>query len=289
MPNKPTNPSSNSPSINAEFIERYQLEYEKNPKSKVFAPLAEAYRKMGLIDEALSICRRGVMIHPDFASGRVAFAKALLEKKAYAEALTQLEKAIQLSPDNLLAHSLTGETLLEMRKPKAALKAFKMVLFLNPDDARARQAVAKWEFLTADEYDEEVFQMKPLFKAEAKDLDGDEEDKDLDESPLAPESVKLDLAALNREIERALSLADAFTVRGSVDAAINVLENAIRRFGPHAELQKRLKLLTRRNDWTAPPEEDDNPAEGSDSLEGPRSKRLLLETLLQRINDRRLG
>ncbi|RYZ63286.1 MAG: tetratricopeptide repeat protein, partial [Proteobacteria bacterium] len=175
MANKPTQAS-----INPEFVERYQLELNKNPRSRVFAPLAEAYRKMGLLEEAKRICRFGTQAHPDFAGGHVAYAKVLLDLKNPGEALKHLEAAAKLSPDNLLAHNLLGETLIEVRRPKEALKAFKMVLFLDPDNARATQAVRKWEFLTADEYSEDVFAMKPIFKDEsAKDEAVDEELQDL--------------------------------------------------------------------------------------------------------------
>ena len=57
---------------NPEFIERYQKLYEEDPKSRIFAPLAEAYRKMGLINEALELAQNGVKIHPQFSGGRVA-------------------------------------------------------------------------------------------------------------------------------------------------------------------------------------------------------------------------
>ena len=41
-------------------LEKYLKEYQENPRSRVFAPLAEAYRKSGLIDEAIDICREGL-------------------------------------------------------------------------------------------------------------------------------------------------------------------------------------------------------------------------------------
>jgi hypothetical protein len=205
---------------------------------------------------------------------------------------------------------MMGETLLELRRPKDALKAFKMVLFLNPEDSRARQAVKKWEFLTADEYDDEVFEMKPLFKTEAPDLDEDEGDDDDQEDSFEPAKSRSEIPLApgslpsNREIERAVSLADAFTIRGSVDAAVNVLENAVRQFGAHPELESRLQRLSRRSQWDLPDddEQDDelsndvhNAHEATILAGRPRSenpsqrKRLLLERLLQRINDRRLG
>lgn len=231
-------------SLTPQMIERYQLEYAKDPKSKVFAPLCEAYRRMGLVDEALRIAEGGVRANPDFPSGRVTFARVLIEKKRYEEAAHELKKAIELSPENLLAYSLLGELHLQLRQPKEALNAFKMVLFLNPNDERAKKAVSKWEFLTADEYETEIFKMEPIFDHR-------------------PENLK-------REVERAISLADALTVRNDLDAAINVLGSAQSRLGEQDELKNRLSRLKTR-------------AKAAND-----EKKTLLESILQRINDRRL-
>lgn len=288
--------------INPEFVERYQLELEKNPNSRVFAPLAEAYRKMGLLEEAKRICRRGVQAHPEFAGGRVAFAKVLLDLKAHNEALTQLEKAVQISPDNLLAHSLLGETLLQLRHPKEALKAFKMALFLNPSDERALQAVRKWEFLTAEEYDDEVFAMKPLFRPETeKYLPPLEAAKTQRSDP--PETQASSPPRPSKEVERVISLADAFTVRNDLHAALEILLKARESLGTWAEIESRIKLLQKRTqaleaDDTADDVADDTTNELQQSsatrdsaniqASDAQRRRQVLELWLKRIDRRRL-
>jgi tetratricopeptide (TPR) repeat protein len=128
------------------FVERYQLLYEKDPRSKVFAPLAEAYRKMGLLDEAIDLASRGVQDHPNFASGRVALGKCYVQKAQFQEASEQLKIAAELSPENLLAHQLLAECYARLKKPVEALNAYKIVLFLNPNDSRVAEIVRKLEF-----------------------------------------------------------------------------------------------------------------------------------------------
>jgi hypothetical protein len=304
--------------VNAEFVERYQLELNKDPRSRVFAPLSEAYRKMGLISEAKRICRFGTEAHPDFAGGHVAYAKVLLDSKAPADALPHLEKATRLSPDNLLAHNLLGESLILLRRPKDALKAFKMVLYLDPENARAKQAVKKWEFLTADEYSDDVFAMKPIFQAPfsaksdqdaERDLDDDLDDELEDllteagssKTPVGKSDARLDLQQRHaRALERAVSLADAFTVRNDLDAAVKVLEDARRLLGPMSEIERRYKLITKRLEVYAADgetlEPDDNLASATGApaeleFDPPtlplERKREILETLLHRINNRR--
>ena len=310
--------------MNPEFVERYQLELSKDPRSRVFAPLSEAYRKMGLLDEAKRICRFGTEAHPDFAGGHVAYAKVLLELKAPTEALPHLEKAAKLSPDNLLAHNLLGETLIQLRRPKDALKAFKMVLFLDPENTRAKQAVKKWEFLTADEYSDDVFAMTPVFPgpsfpgaAKAGDNQGAERDLDDELEDLLTEpgvamvagtprtDSRLDLQQRHaRALERAVSLADAFTVRNDLDAALKVLEDARRLLGPMDDIERRHKMITKRLEVYAaesagaeyehdldetPVQQMPPPPEIAFDLPTLANgrKRQILETLLHRINNRR--
>ncbi len=275
--------------ISPEFIERYQIEYEKNPKSRIFAPLAEAYRQMGLLDEANRICSKGVQLHPEFAGGRVAFAKILVEKNEKEKALTQLEKAVELSPDNLLAHSLLGEILLELRRPKDALRAFKMVLFLNPNDEKALKAVRKWEFLSADEYDDELFKMRPVFQAEP----AEPIEPELAESRAPNDAVQaLTAEWRTKELDRAISLADAFTIRGEPEKALRVLKDARDKLGPTPELDKRIGLLAKRTQAYEEPAEmevDGAIEPASQALPDPEVARKMqvLQTLLRRISERR--
>jgi tetratricopeptide (TPR) repeat protein len=305
--------------VNPEFVERYQIEYQKNPASKVFAPLAEAYRKMGLIEEAHRISKIGVKTHPHFAGGRVAYAKVLIDLKQFEEGLAQLDQAVQLSPDNLLAHSLMGEALLQLRRPKDALKAFKMVLFLNPHDEKAREAVKKWEFLTADEFENEAFAMKPVFRIESKDLhrsrnygSGEnfadandalaaaledipsllfaepESRDDSEDSP--PTNTRLALAQQHsRALERAISLADALTVRNDLNSALEVLSQARQLLGHMPEIEKRYELLTKRLE-VFEQSEPDLPSDSKPLARTERHRRIkVLQNLLQRINERRVG
>ncbi len=222
-------------SVSSEFIERYQLLYQKDPNSKVFAPLAEAYRKMGLIEEAFRICELGVQKHPNFPSGRVAFAKVLIEKKLFELAVPQLKAAAEFSPENILAHLLLGECYLQLKEMKEGLKAFKMVLFLNPTDSRAQETVKRLESLTADEYTTDVFSLK---------------NEEKDETPKTSNpTLTLDSLTQQRILERNISLADAFIVRNDAENALKTIERARDQIGAHPELEKRRKLLLSR--WQA--------------------------------------
>jgi len=254
--------------IQPELIEKYQLLLQKDPKSQVFAPLTEAYRKMGLLEEAFRIAVRGVQFNPHFGGGRIALAKVFLDRDNPAGALAELEKAVDLSPDNILAHSLLGDCYLKTQRPKDALKSFKMVLFLAPTNEKAMKAVRKLESLTADEYEDDLFEMRQL-----PQFDQLQTEK---AAPLKPVSER----AIT-DLERVLSLVDAYIVRNDIEKAQATLKEAERSFSHHPELVKRLKLVNQRS-FT--PEEDESgpkiPSRQQSSVEG---KIQFLRDLLGRV------
>ncbi|MCM2321647.1 MAG: hypothetical protein NDJ90_00115 [Oligoflexia bacterium] len=127
------------------LIYSYLKKYQEDPASRVFAPLAEAYRKAGLVEEAIDIAREGLRIHPNFVGGRVALARALFDKKRFAEVVEELRPVVQDVPDNLVAQRLVAESCLMLGQVAEALGAFKMLLYFSPEDLETAQLVKELE------------------------------------------------------------------------------------------------------------------------------------------------
>lgn len=140
------------------YLEKYLKEYQENPRSRVFAPLAEAYRKSGLIDEAIEICKEGLEYHPSFLSGMVALARCYFDKGLYTATIKELEKVVSEVPDNYLAQKLLAESYVLVGDKNNALKSYKMVLFMNPRDEEAKIAVSEIEKIDQRIIDEELNQ-----------------------------------------------------------------------------------------------------------------------------------
>ncbi|MDE0518558.1 MAG: hypothetical protein OXH36_03250 [Bdellovibrionales bacterium] len=144
------------------LMKRYMAIYRKNPKSKVFAFLADRYRKQGALDKALELCRRGIKEHPQFASGHIALALVFLDMNKWEMAVESLEKAVDLSPENIFAYKMLGQAWLRLKNPEKTLQAYKMVLFLDPTNEKASSIIKKLEPMTADQYDKTGFAFKNL-------------------------------------------------------------------------------------------------------------------------------
>ena len=215
-------------SISPEFLTRYQSIYDKNPESKAFAPLAEAYRKIGLLDEALKVCTKGILSHPEFAGGHLTLSKIFIEKNQLEKAVESLLRTTDLSPENILAHKLLAETYMKLRQHKKALHSYKMVLLLTPHDRIIAHRIHKLESLTADEYDDELFVTKNPSPKNEK-----------------PENTQ-------KTVERFLSLTDAFIVRSDFEKALETIRKLESIIGSHPEIEKRKEFLNS-TDLSPPP------------------------------------
>ncbi len=182
------------------FVERYQEIYEKDPNSKVFAPLAEAYRRMGLLDEAIELAEAGVAKHPHFSSGRVALGKVYAQKDRHLDAIVHLKAAVDISPENILAHQILAESYFKLGKLHDAMQSYKMVLFLNPNDEKIAELVQKLEkdvfFAESDSDAQEEFSMQKLqsFKKPNEPI--------ISEQLFPRESLDRELALLDVRFER---------------------------------------------------------------------------------------
>jgi tetratricopeptide (TPR) repeat protein len=123
----------------------YLRRYQQDPTSRVFAPLAEAYRKAGMLDQAVEIAREGLRVHPNFLGGRVALARALFDQKKYEEVVAELARVIEDAPDNLVAQRLLADSYLVLGKVPEALSCLKMLLYFNPGEKETAALVQELE------------------------------------------------------------------------------------------------------------------------------------------------
>jgi tetratricopeptide (TPR) repeat protein len=125
-----------------EEIERLKERVDKDPNSKLFVPLAEEYKKIGMPDEAIETLSQGIKRHPGYMSAHVALGKILVDKGMLDEASKEFDKVVRTIPDNLYAHKRLAEIYSALNKKEKAIEEFKMVLKLNPLDWDAEKSLA---------------------------------------------------------------------------------------------------------------------------------------------------
>lgn len=124
---------------------KYLKMYQDDPSSRIFAPLAECYRKIGLVDDAIEICKEGLAIHPDFIGGKVALARSYFDKKMFAQVRNVLLPVMEQAHDNLVAQRLLGDACLHLGYLNEAVNSYKMLLYFNPNDQEIYSIVQEIE------------------------------------------------------------------------------------------------------------------------------------------------
>jgi len=115
-------------------IGRYEQMLAEDPQSRAFAPLAEAQRKAGRLDEAIKIAKTGLEVHPGYSGGLVVLGRALYEKGELDNAVEVLQKAISETPESYLGQKFLGKVLMDKGESKGALRALEAANFLSPED-----------------------------------------------------------------------------------------------------------------------------------------------------------
>jgi tetratricopeptide (TPR) repeat protein len=122
---------------NAMEIDRLATQLAKDPHSKAFLPLAEAYCKVGMWEEAVSVLEHGLKHYPGFITAMVVLGRAYDQLKRPTMARAVLEGAIKLSPDNLRAHRTLIKIYTAQGLTQEALKSCRVILSLHPRDEEA--------------------------------------------------------------------------------------------------------------------------------------------------------
>ncbi|HYA87562.1 MAG TPA: tetratricopeptide repeat protein [Nitrospirota bacterium] len=131
----------------------------KDPKSKLFVPLAEEYKKIGDIEMAIHVLSEGLKINPGYVTARSFLGRLLLEQGNFAAAQAEFEEVVKAIPDNLLAHRKLGDLNLLQKRHEEALKHYKIVRTLNPGDAEIASVISNIEAGIAERA--KVVQQKP--------------------------------------------------------------------------------------------------------------------------------
>lgn len=119
--------------------------YKKNPRSKVFAPLAESFRKLGMLDDALKILRDGIRNHPNYTLGYIVLAHCYFDQGKFELTYNTLRPIVAQNADNISMQKIFAQACLNLGHLEEALDTYKYLLFLNPRDKFFGEQVKKLE------------------------------------------------------------------------------------------------------------------------------------------------
>jgi len=124
-------------------IDKLEARFRDNPKGRNFAPLADAYRKAGLIDNAVDLCQNGLKLHPDYVSAYIVYARCLVDKKDDAAALGVFKQVLGLDGENIIALRGLAELAERNGKYEEEVAWLSRLLNADPMNGDAAEALAR--------------------------------------------------------------------------------------------------------------------------------------------------
>lgn len=115
----------------------------QNPHSRVFAALADAYRKRGDFGKAFSICKGGLKHHPDYAPAHVVMAKLYLHQHMFGDALESIQHAVRADNPTRATDLLEAEIRIAMGDIDGASPIVARLKVGDPHNDQVREVAAK--------------------------------------------------------------------------------------------------------------------------------------------------
>lgn len=117
----------------------------RDPKSKLFVPLAEEYKKMGDIEMSIHVLTEGLKNNPGYVTAKSFLGRLLMEKGDLAGAGKEFEEVVKAIPDNLLAQRKLGDIHALQGSSAQALLHYKVAHSLNPADEEISSFISDLE------------------------------------------------------------------------------------------------------------------------------------------------
>ena len=264
------------------LIAKYEGQLERDPRSRVFAPLAEAYRKVGLIENAFKVLQKGIRYNPDYLLGYLTLAQCYIDKGEYPLSYSTLRPLAPLHRDNIRLQNLFAVSAEKTGNKSEALDTFKYLLFLQPKDDKVAYHVqrlekelgesALYEEKAEEEIQFDIDALKPSPELDRAlddwvqvDLNQEQEEdfeewstevKKIDEEPVKVEVVEKPLEIEEVEATPVIThtLVDLYLQQGHKEKALELLEKIAEIQPENKDTQKRLEEL--KKEVVSPNEEE---------------------------------
>lgn len=203
----------------------------RDPEGRGFAPLAEAYRLQGEIEEAASLIQDGLERLPGFVAGYLIGSRIARDRGDLLGGRALLDRALELDPENVVARFERAALVLEEGDREGALGDLRTVLDLDPTHQDAIRLLAEIESGSRLEERDEPAADIPLPASELSPAaEVSEPSEGAEEGP--------DRSLLTR------TMGDLYAAQGFLDRALDVYRELSAADPDDEELQSRIAELS---------------------------------------------
>jgi tetratricopeptide (TPR) repeat protein len=115
-------------------LSQLRARWEADPSSRIFLQLAEEYRHLGRVQDALAVLDKGLKEHPGYLSALVAKGRCHIELGEAEAARLVLERVVKQDATQMVANKLLVRAYLETGDPVKARERLDLYTLLNDSD-----------------------------------------------------------------------------------------------------------------------------------------------------------
>ena len=119
-------------------IRRQEERLARDPASLAFAQLADLYRKAGRLQEAVALCKNGLVRYPQYTTARLIMLKACLEEERLDVAAGEIRTILDQNPKDVQCLRLSAEVERRRGNVDGAADYLERVVKLEPGDRESR-------------------------------------------------------------------------------------------------------------------------------------------------------
>jgi len=134
--------SSHSSSV---LISKYTRLLKEDPRSLVFAPLAECFRKKGEYQKAIHLLQKGLAMAPQYSVAQVCLAQVYIDLEQWANAYEILRYAAPTQRENSRMQILFAAICEKVEDWPQALETYKYLLYFHPKHGPWQEKVKELE------------------------------------------------------------------------------------------------------------------------------------------------
>lgn len=224
-------------------IESLRKKLASNPQSLVFVALADAYRRAGMLDDAIATCEGGLVHHPRHMSAHVVLGKAHFEKKQYDRAANQFRQVLENDPENLVGHTTMAQIQSALGNVAEAIREYEVAVALSPADESLVAALGDLRRVEANS----PVSIPPAAMAAAVSAGTDRTAAKVPPTVPAPAG-----APRERDELATLTVADIYVKQGFLQEAIEIYQKILAVDPSNQEAQSRLEQVFQQQDAAKP-------------------------------------
>lgn len=220
------------------MIDTLRSRFAAAPDSRAFVPLAEELRRLGMLEEALTLLETELKKHPHFSSGLVVLGRILLDAGSPERARQVLSRVREIDSDNLLILNLLLDDAGGRGAWQEAIALVRDLARLEPDNSHWTHLQAKLSQVLSSAQTLGEYQppgSEPSGQTEESGSEGED-----------PSSPPLELADL-----ATMTLVDIYLEQGYRKKALATLEMMAGHDPDNLEVQKRIQELGQRKGMDA--------------------------------------